>query len=44
MDAFCAGFTDFILKVKTPLDYTNLFSSNEYERKDKYNYTIFKRF
>ena len=30
MDAFCTGFTDFILKVKSPLDYTNLFSSNIY--------------
>ena len=29
------GFIDFMLKVKSLLDYTNLFSPNEYETNDK---------
>ena len=29
---FCIGFIDFKLKGKTLLDYTNLFSSNKYEK------------
>ena len=32
---FCIGFTDFMLKGKGLLDYTNLFSSNQYEKNDK---------
>ena len=32
---FCIEFIDFILKGKSWLDYTNLFSSNEYEKNDK---------
>ena len=28
---FCFGFIDFILKGKSLLDYTNLFSPNDYE-------------
>ena len=32
---FCIGFIDFMLKDKTLLDYTNLFSPNDYERNDK---------
>ena len=32
---FCIGFIDFMLKVKCLLDYTNLFSSKEYESNDK---------
>ena len=32
---FCIGFTDFLLKGKNLLDYTNLFSPNEYEKNDK---------
>ena len=32
---FCIGFTDFILKGKSLLDYTNLFSPHEYENNDK---------
>ena len=28
---FCIGFIDFILKGKSLLQYTNLFSSNEYK-------------
>ena len=29
---FCIGFTDFMLKGKSLLDYTNLCSPNEYEQ------------
>ena len=32
---FCIGFTNFMLKVKSLLDYINLFSFNEYEKNDK---------
>ena len=32
---FCIGFIDFKLKGKGLLDYTNLFSSNKYEKNDK---------
>ena len=32
---FCIGFIDFMLKVKSLLDYTNLFSPNEYEKNGK---------
>ena len=32
---FCIGFIDFILKGKSLLEYTNLFSSNDYEKNDK---------
>ena len=32
---FCIGFTDFMLKGKSLLDYTNLFSPHEYESNDK---------
>ena len=32
---FCIGFTDFILKGKSLLEYTNLFSANHYEKNDK---------
>ena len=32
---FCIGFIDFMLKGQSLLDYTNLFSSNEYEKNDK---------
>ena len=28
---FCVGFIDFVLKGKSLLDYTNLFSPNQYE-------------
>ena len=38
---FCIGFIDFVLKGKSLLDYTNLFSINEYEKNDK---TILKYF
>ena len=29
---FCIAFSDFMLKSKRFLDYTNLFSPNEYEK------------
>ena len=29
---FCTGFIDFMLKGKSLLDYTNLYSPNEYEK------------
>ena len=32
---FCIGFIDFMLKSKSLLDFTNLFSLNEYEKNDK---------
>ena len=32
---FCIEFIDFMLKGKGLLDYTNLFSPNEYEKNDK---------
>ena len=32
---FCIGFIDFMLKDKSLLNYTNLFSPNEYEKNDK---------
>ena len=32
---FCIGFVDFMLKGKSLLDYTNLFSPNEYKNNDK---------
>ena len=32
---FCTGFIDFMLKGKSVLEYTNLFSPNDYEKNDK---------
>ena len=32
---FCIGFIDIMLKGKSLLDYTNLFSPNEYRKNDK---------
>ena len=32
---FCIGFIDLMLKGKNLLDYTNLFSPNDYEKNDK---------
>ena len=31
----CIGFNDFMLKGKSQIDYTNLFSPNDYEKNDK---------
>ena len=41
MKYFCTGFTDFMLKGKSLLDYTNLFSPNDYEKDDKIILKIF---
>ena len=38
---FCSGFIDFMLKGKSLLEYTNLFSPNEYKKNDK---TILRNF
>ena len=32
---FCIRFIDFMLKGKSSLEYTNLFSPNEYKKNDK---------
>ena len=32
---FCIGFIDFMLKGKSLLEYANLFTPNEYEKKEK---------
>ena len=32
---FCIGFIDFMIKGKSLLEYTNLFSSSNYEKNDK---------
>ena len=32
---FCIGFIDFILKLKSLLDFINLFSCNKYEKNHK---------
>ena len=32
---FCIRFIDFMLKGKSLLEYTNLFSPNEYKKKDR---------
>ena len=32
---FCIGFINIMVKGKSLLDYTNLFSSNKYEKNDK---------
>ena len=32
---FCIGFVDFMLKVKSLLEYINLFSPNEYKKMAK---------
>ena len=32
---FCIGFIDFMLKSKSLLEYTNLFSPNKYKKNDK---------
>ena len=37
----CIAFSDFILKGKSLLEYTNLFYSNDYEKNDKIIQNIF---
>ena len=39
---FRIGFIDFMLKGKSLLDYTNLFSTNDYEKNDKNNIKVLK--
>ena len=39
---FYIGFIDFMLKGKCLLDYTNLFSPNDYEKSDKIILKYFK--
>ena len=39
---FCIGFLDFILKSKSLLDYTKLFSPNEFEKNDKITVKLFQ--
>ena len=38
---FCIGFIDFMLRGKTLLEYTNLYSPNDFKKNDK---TILKYF
>ena len=39
---FCIGFIDFMLKDKSLLEYTNLFSPNEYKKNDKITLKYFQ--
>ena len=39
---FCIGFIDFKLKAKSLLDYTNLFSPNDYKKSDKITLRYFQ--
>ena len=39
---FCTGVIDFMLKGKTLLDYTNLCSTNYYEKNDKITLKYFQ--
>ena len=32
---YCTGFIDFMIKGKSLLEYTNLFSPDDYEKNDK---------
>ena len=38
----CIGFTDFMLNGKSLLDYTNLFSPDEYKKNDKVTLKYFQ--
>ena len=40
---FWIGFIDFMLKGKSLLDYTSLFSPNDYEKNDKIIMKIFSK-
>ena len=40
---FCNGFTDFLLKGKSLLEYQILFSPNEYKKNKKKYLNIFSR-
>ena len=39
---FCIALNDFMLKGKSLLDYTNLYSPNEYEKNDKMTLQYFQ--
>ena len=39
---FCIGFIDFMLKGKSLLEYTNLFSSNKYKTNNKIRLKYFQ--
>ena len=39
---FCVEFINYMLKSKTLLDYTNLFSPNDFKKNDQVNKRIFK--
>ena len=39
---FCIGCIDFLLKRNISLDYTNLFSPNDYEKNDKITIKYFQ--
>ena len=39
---FCIGFIDFMLKGKSLLEYTNLFSPNDYEKNEKITLKYFQ--
>ena len=39
---FCIGFIDFMLKGKSLLEFTNLFSPNDYEKNDKIRLKYFQ--
>ena len=39
---YCIAFIEYILAGKTLLDYTNLFSPNNYKNKNKIIYKCFK--
>ena len=39
---FCIGFIDFMLKGRSFLEYTNLFSPNKYEKNDKITLKYFQ--
>ena len=37
MSRFCFEFIDFMLKSKSLLNYTNIFSTNDYDKNDIFN-------
>ena len=41
-DIFCIEFINYMLKGKTLLDYTNLFSPNDFKKNDRVIERIFK--
>ena len=39
---YCAGFIEYMLPGKTLLDYTNLFTLNDYKKNDEVIFNYFK--